>query len=198
MEELKIYHSVWRDLLILLGGLILCALMVFLICHPKNIFHLIIGWVGVVFTGLGCIIILFDRVIRLISGQPFMKITDKEIIFYGMGQTVIKFDDVESFSVAETNNQNYIVIHYKPHVERSKMDKAGKFSRFIRSVNYTLVGGQEAFSTVGTCIKAQELCNLLNQRLKERNRKNLLGNRSFSNAGKENDAYHCSQIETYN
>ena len=166
MEEIKIYNSAWRGLLLHLGCLVCCAISVFLIYHPENIFHLIIGWVGVVFFVFGYIIILLDIAIQSVTGQPFMTITDKDIILHGRKQTVIKFADVESFSVVKMNKQKFIVIHYKPNVERTKMDKAGTFGRFIRSINYMLVGGQETISTIGTSMDTQELCNMLNERLK--------------------------------
>jgi len=64
--------------------------------------------------------------------------------------------------------QEFIVVHYKSGVERQKLDKANALDRSFRKLNRRLVGAQETISTTGMAMKAQELCNLLNERLGRR------------------------------
>lgn len=48
------------------------------------------------------------------------------------------------------------------------VDDANAFDRSIRKLNRRLVNAQENISTTGTGMKAQELCDLLNERLKRK------------------------------
>ena len=48
------------------------------------------------------------------------------------------------------------------------MDEANALDRSIRKLNSRLVNAQENISTTGTGMKAQELCNLLSERLKRK------------------------------
>ena len=134
MEEIRIYHSPWRMLLLALGCCLFVALSILMLNHPKNGFHVLVAWLGIAFFGLG--------------GH---------------------FADVKSFQVVKMRDQKFIAIHYKPDVEQQKMDEAGTMSRNIRSLNRRLVNAQETISTTGTGMKSQELCDLLNERLR-RNR----------------------------
>ena len=64
--------------------------------------------------------------------------------------------------------QKFVTIHYKPDVEQQKMNEASTIGRSIRSLNRRLVNAQENISTNGTGMKAEELCDLLNERLKRK------------------------------
>ena len=169
MEEIRIYHSPWRMLLLALGCLVFVALSILMLNHPKNGFHVLVAWLGIAFFGLGGLYMLYSTFKERLTGKPFLTITDTCIISQGVKQTVINFADVKSFQVVKMRDQKFVAIHYKPSVEQQKMDEAGTMSRNIRSLNRRLVNAQETISTTGTGMKSQELCDLLNERLR-RNR----------------------------
>mgnify|MGYP006916139457 FL=1 len=165
METIKIYHSPWRMLLLVLASFAIAVAGFFMTIHSPKGFHIVVGWIGVVFFGLGGLYMLYVTLKERLTGKPFLTITDEAIICEGMKQTVIRFADVKSFNVVKMRNQEFVAIHYKPVVERQKMDKANVLDRSVRKLNRQLVNAQENISTTGTGMKAEVLCDLLNERL---------------------------------
>lgn len=168
METIRIYHSTWRMLLLALVSLAFAVAGFFMAIHSTKGFHIVVGWIGVVFFGLGGLNMLFVMLKERLTSKPFLTITDEAIIKEWMKQTVIRFADVKSFNVVKVGRQKFIAVHYKPGVEQQKMDEVGALDRYIRKQNRRLVDAQETISTTGMAMKAQELCNLLKERLGRR------------------------------
>lgn len=125
MEEIRIYHSPWRMLLLAFGSLALVALSVSMLNHPKNGFHVFIAWIGIAFFGLCGLYIFYVTFKERLTGKPFLLITDTCIISQGLKQTTINFADVKSFEVVKMKDQKFVAIHYKSNVEQQKMDEVG-------------------------------------------------------------------------
>ncbi|MBQ8467588.1 MAG: hypothetical protein IJ546_07850 [Prevotella sp.] len=164
METVRIYHSTWRMLLLALASLAFAVAGFLMAIHSTKGFHIVVGWIGVVFFGLGGLYMLYATLKERLTGKPFLTITDEAVIMEGIKQAVILFADVESFNVVKMGRQEFVAVHYKPDVERQKLDEANTFGRSIRWLNLRLVNAQENISTTGTGMKAQELCDLLNER----------------------------------
>lgn len=167
METIRIYHSTWRMLLLAIVSLAMAVGGYLMAIHSPKGFHIVVGWIGVVFFGLGCLYMLYGMLKERLTGKPFLTITDETVIMEGMKQAVIRFADVESFNVVKMGKQEFVAVHYKPGVELKKMDEANGLDRSIRKLNRQLVNAQENISTTGTDMKAQELCDLLNERMKQ-------------------------------
>lgn len=167
METVRIYHSMWRMLLLAIVSLAMAVGGYLMAIHSPKGFHIVVGWIGVVFFGLGGLYMLYGMLKERLTGKPFLTITDEAIIMDGMKQAVIRFADVESFNVVKMGKQEFVAVHYKPGVELKKMDEANGLDRSIRKLNRQLVNAQENISTTGTDMKAQELCDLLNERMKQ-------------------------------
>ena len=166
MEKIKIYHSPWRMLILALACLALVVGSFFMLEHTKDVFHLVVAWIGIVFFSLCGMYMLYAMLKERLTGKPFLTITDEGIISEGVKQTVIHFADVESFEVVKMRKQQFVAVHYKPRVEQQKLNEAGTLSRNVRNLNRKLVNAQENISTVGTGMKAEVLCDLLNERLR--------------------------------
>ena len=166
METIRIYHSTWRMLLLALASLTFAVAGFLMAIHSPKGFHIVVGWIGVVFFGLGGLYMLYGTLKERLTGKPFLTITDEAVIMDGMKQAVIRFADVKSFNVVKMGKQEFVAVHYKPGVELKKMDEANGLDRSIRKLNLQLVNAQENISTTGTDMKAQELCDLLNERMK--------------------------------
>lgn len=166
METVRIYHSTWRMLLLVLLSLAFAVAGFFMIIHSPKGFHIVVGWISVVFFGLGGLYMLYGTLKERLTGKPFLTITDEAVIMDGMKHAVIRFADVKSFNVVKMGRQEFVAVHYKPGVERQKLDEANALDRSIRKLNQRLVNVQESISTNCTGIEAQELCDLLNERLK--------------------------------
>lgn len=167
METIRIYHSTWRMLLLAIVSLAMAVGGYLMAIHSPKGFHIVVGWIGVVFFGLGGLYMLYGMLKERLTGKPFLTITDEAVIMEGMKQAVIRFADVESFNVVKMGKQEFVAVHYKPGVELKKMDEANGLDRSIRKLNRQLVNAQENISTTGTDMKAQELCDLLNERMKQ-------------------------------
>ena len=51
METVRIYHSSWRMLLLVLLSLAFAVAAFFMAIHSPKGFHIVVGWIGVVFFG---------------------------------------------------------------------------------------------------------------------------------------------------
>ena len=113
---------------------------------------------------------LYNTFKRILKNEPYLTITADRIIYQGLRPFVVNFADVESFTMVKVENQKLIAIHYKPNVELQKMDETSFVGRIFRSFNKHVINAQDTLSAVGTNMKAQELCDLLNERLEVHNR----------------------------
>lgn len=160
MEEVRIYHSVWLMLLIGFTSLVLAVLSIIELLN-----HRVSGWIGLLF-GLGGLTWLYRLMKERLAGHPFITITDESIIYSGCE---IRFADVESFKLLTTYQgyfiANYIGIRYKKDVERQKMENANLVRRLVLKYRLAVSGMHTAIYVTGASIKAQKLCDLLNDRL---------------------------------
>ena len=168
MQEIKIYHSVWRTLLLLLcGAAFTYASVMILMDSRTNFFMNIIAVMGVVFFGLGSLFMLIMVVRERLAHQPFMTITDKSVIVRGTQAFVVNFSDVQSFKMIHVGSQKFVAIHYKPNVEVQKMEDASFLGRMVRRINMGVGDAQEHLGTTGMSMKIEELFGILNDRLKQ-------------------------------
>ena len=154
-------------MMLLLGASLLFILAGIFILHMhRNIFHLVVGWVSILFFGFCGIMLLFSFLKERLFGQAHLIINDEELTYRRFRTIHVRFADVASFEVRKFGENDFIAINYKPDVERQIMQNASIFSYLLRSMNKRLIDAQESISVVGINIKADELCHLLNERLK--------------------------------
>lgn len=67
METIRIYHSPWRILLLALASLAFAVASFFMAIHSPKGFHIVVGWISVVFFGLGGLYMLYS--IRKLNRQ---------------------------------------------------------------------------------------------------------------------------------
>ena len=166
MEEIRIYHSVWRMLLMSIGSLAFAAIGWTLLDSPRT--NHVIAWIGIIFFGLGGIALLYWLIKERVTGQPFLTITEEQIVCNGGWKRYeIRFADVKSFVLLSGRQNKIIGIRYKKGVERRKMEEASLVGRLARKFNLEVSGTQESISVSGVSVKAQELCDILNSRLQK-------------------------------
>ena len=170
MQEIKIYHSVWKSLLlVILGFSFTIFLWRMLQIPPANtpFFIKLITWIGLLFLGFCSLYMLFLLLHQLLTRQPYLTITDQCVIIKTVRTQVINFADVNSFELITYRNNKFIGIHYKRGVANRKNKGANRFDRIIRNLNKRLVNTPETISTTCLTMKTEQLCNLLNERLKQ-------------------------------
>ena len=169
VEEIRIYHSVWRMLLLSIGSLAFAFMGCVMTCSPR-IGNVIMGWIGVVFFGLGGLGLLYWLLKERLTGQPYLTITEKSVIYNGGWKRFeIRFADVNSFVLLGGKRNKMIGIRYKEGVEWQKMEDASLVGRLARKFSIAVSGTQESISLSGVSMKAQELCHILNERLRHVN-----------------------------
>lgn len=67
MEDIRIYHSPWQMLLLALASLAFAVAGFFMAIHSPKGFHIVVGWISVVFFGMGGLYMLYS--IRKLNRQ---------------------------------------------------------------------------------------------------------------------------------
>lgn len=166
MEVVKIYYSLLRIMLLLLASILFVLAGIFILHMHRNVFELVVGWVGTLFFGCCGILYLYSLLKERLFDQAHLTINDEELTYRRYKTTHVRFSDVASFEVREFNGHDFIAINYKPDVERQMMQNASIFGYLYRSMNKRLINALDSISVTDISITADELCHLLNQRLK--------------------------------
>ena len=155
-------------LLMGIGGLAFAVLSLDILDTPQpRPGNVIIGYIGIVFFGLGGLALIYWALKERLTGRPFLTITDEGIVYNGgWKQYEIRFVDVNSFVLLGGRQNKFIGIRFKKGVESQKMEDASFIGRLARKFNLAVSGTQESISLSGVPMKAQELCDILNERLK--------------------------------
>ena len=161
MEEIKVYHSSWKNYLSLLFTLVLLGTSVWLFMErPQDInFGTIITTIGILITLVSTLYTAYPMIRERLTGQPYCIITDHSLIINEKNGIEIRFADVEKFHISKLNNKQ-ILIRYKDNKSEPKKDGilgrlSNRFSDYIADTN-------EGINASGLTYDPQELCNLLN------------------------------------
>lgn len=109
MNEIKIYHSVWKTALTILADLLIVALGVFAIRMGSTP---VIAWFLVVFFCVAILITAYPLLKERITKQPSITITDESVKVSGGKSQEIRFADVDSFVLKKFIVSSMIVINY--------------------------------------------------------------------------------------
>ncbi len=146
-------------ILFVLGG-------IFILHMHRNVFELVVGWVGILVFGCFGIILLFSFLKERLFGQAHLTIDDEELTYRRFRTIHVRFADIASFEVREFGDNEFVAINYKPDVEQQMMQNASIFGYLIRSMNKRLIDALDSISVTDISMTADELCHLLNERLK--------------------------------
>lgn len=166
MKEIKIYSSLWRMMLLILACLLFVFAGIFILHMHRNMFHLVVGWVSILVFGCFGIILLFSFLKERLFGQAHLTINDEELTYRRFRTIHVRFADVASFEVREIGDNEFVAINYKPDVERQMMQDASIFGYLYRSMNKRLIDAPESISVTDISLTANELCHILNERLR--------------------------------
>lgn len=68
METIRIYHSTWRMLLLAIVSLAMAVGGYLMAIHSPKGFHIVVGWIGVVFFGVCGIYMLYGMLKERLTG----------------------------------------------------------------------------------------------------------------------------------
>lgn len=170
-EEIKIYRSVWRNVLLILCSFAFVAISVLILFSENKKPGLdIVAWIGILFFGLGGLLIAYDIFKEQVTRTPYLIITDKKVAINSWRSWEASFADVETFFLISHSTAGMIGITYKTDIEAQRLDNASQLGRAVRHFNVKLAGAQDAIAANGLTVNPQALCDLLNERLEEFNR----------------------------
>jgi hypothetical protein len=165
MEEIKIYHSIRKNIAIMAVCFVFVALGVYQLLHGD---HAFIVWAGILFFGIGGLFFVFLMLRERINHRPYYVIADEYVMMdSGMKKWKVSFADVEEFYLINVMSSKQIGIRYKKEIEFQKMNDASSAGRTIRKMNERIAGVQEALPADDLTIKPQQLCDMLNMKLKK-------------------------------
>jgi hypothetical protein len=174
MEEIKIYHSIWKNLPTILISLVFTILCIYALTQGKG--SPLWVWAGLLFFGLGGLFMLFMLLRERLFHKPYITITDDKVIVNHVGRIwEYNLADIHRFDLHEYRGWyrfyfsiDIISVHYKRNVEARKMNEAKGIDRMTRKMSVTMMNAQEGIKADQLTMKPKQLCNLLNKRLKQR------------------------------
>ena len=125
-----------------------------------------LAWISILFFGGGGLFVLFLILRERICDKAYYIITDKSVLVDGMKKWEVRFADVEEFYLINVKSSKQIGIKYKKEVELQKFEDASKAGRAVRRFNKSVAGSQESLPVDGLTIKPKDLCEILNERVK--------------------------------
>lgn len=169
MREIRIYHSIWRNIPLLAVCFVFAAMGVLILLDGDRSF---LAWAGILFFGGGGLFVLFLILRERITHTPYYIITDDGIIMNsGLKTYEVHFTDVECFYLTKVGTARgkttLIGIQYKESIELQKFEDASKAGRAVRRFNKSVAGSQETLPADGLTIKPKDLCEILNERVKD-------------------------------
>ena len=175
MEKIKIYHSVWKNLPTIFILLVFTIIFIYAMAQGKDTPLWV--WGGMIFFGLGFLFMLFLVLRERLFHKPYITITDEKIVVNHVGRIwEYNLADINRFELHEYKgygprfffSEAIISVHYKSSVETQKMNEAKGMDRINRKMNNAMINAQEGIHASKLTIKPKQLCDLLNERLKQR------------------------------
>lgn len=169
-EKIKIYQSIWKILPLAVGGLLIGLLCTILTKsdNPDSTGRLM-GWFGVIFGIGGGAIILLGPILHRLLHTPYIIIHNDRIDFYQPSKytyQTIYFNDVKMFHVSKVSSAEYIAVDYKSEAMKQEREKASDIKRKLMNINFRITGSIANINATKMTIKAEDICSILNNRLK--------------------------------
>ena len=167
MEEVKVYHSLWKNAVLVATCLVFAVSAIhFLVRHPES--NPILPWLVVLFFGLGGLFMVWFVLKERITHTPYYVITRESVVVNsGVKQWEVRFADVEEFFLTSVASSKLIGILYNRDGAWAKEEDSGSVSRMVRKMNTKIAGAGEALPADDLTVKPQQLCDLLNERLRD-------------------------------
>lgn len=163
MNEIKIYHSVWKNAITIIISLTMAGLGIFVGIREGEFTWIV--WMAIVIFGLGGLFMAYMVIKDKIAHRPFLIITDEYVRMNAGKGYDIRYADVDAFFMTRIWSNKHIGIAYKKEVEARKMEEAKEVGRAVRRFNTKIIGTPEAIPAYDLTMKPGEIIELLNERL---------------------------------
>ena len=163
MNEIKIYHSVWKNAITVIACLAMAGLGIFASLQKGGMPWFV--WMAIAFIGLCGLFMAYLVVKEKITHRPYLVITDESVRINSGKRWEVRFADVDSFFLTKVWSAKMIGITYKKEIEARKMEDAKEVGRALRRFNTKIAGTPEAIAASDLTMKPKEIIEILNERL---------------------------------
>lgn len=163
MNEIKIYHSVWKNAITIISCLAFAGLGIFAGLRKGGMPWIV--WMAIAIFALGGLFMAYMVVKEKIAHQPFLIITDEYVRMNSGKGYDIRYADVDAFFMTRVWSAKMIGIAYKKEIEARKMEDAKDVGRAVRRFNAKIAGTPEAIPANDLTMKPKEIIEILNERL---------------------------------
>ena len=163
MNEIKIYHSVWKNAITIIACLAMAGLGIFAGLRKGGMPWIV--WMAIVFFALGGLFMAYMVVKEKIAHQPYLIISDEYVRMNSGKGYDIRYADVDAFFMTRVWSAKMIGIAYKKEIEAGKMEEAKDVGRAVRRFNAKIAGTPEAIAANDLTMKPEEIIKILNERL---------------------------------
>lgn len=129
------------------------------------------GWLSVIFFGGGGLILGVTTLYNAINRIPYLIIYDDRVeqyVQFKAGYNTIYLADIKSFRLIKINSTMQIAIDYKdPYLlKKMKSRSTSGIVKKLMAFNFYVTGAIETIYVSNLIMKENDICNLLNERLK--------------------------------
>ena len=170
-EEVRVYHSVWKNLMLGFLSLLIAGTAGFLLQDSNSRLDTVdelIFWSGLILFGAGGLFIIISILYNKSQNRPLFIIYNDRIDCYVQiksAYTSIYYVDVEQFRLVNLRSVKFIAIDYKETPLANKMDSASVLMRWGLKFNRNVTGAIENLPADSLTMKANDILELLNNRL---------------------------------
>lgn len=171
IKEIRIYHSLWKNMLLTIGCFVFAASGYFILhdantSWPTKVF---VGIGSMIFFGCGGMFVFLMTLYNITTHIPFLIIHDDRLDIYEQRKRTyrtIYFKDVERFRQISIYSNNYIAIDYYAKPLKRKMEEASYLTQRMMKFNVSVSGSIESFPVQNLTMSGKAICNILNNRMK--------------------------------
>ena len=171
IKEIRIYHSLWKSMLLTIGCFVFAAGGIFILhdvntSWPTKVF----GGIGsMVFFGCGGIFMFMLTLYNIITRMPFLIIYDDRFDIYEQRKRnyrTVYFRDVNHFRLISIYSNKFIAIDYREMPLLHKMEESSGLIQRMMKFNVSVSGAIESILVQNLTMSGKTICNILNERLK--------------------------------
>lgn len=168
-EEIRVYQSLWKNMLLVIG----CLALVFGGCTIIRISDFWVtkvfgGWLCVAFFGCRGLFIFIVTLYNRIHHAPVLTIYENRLEIHEQIKGVnyiVNFADVKGFRLIKVKSVKMIAIDYEPTTLTHKIEEASKVKQQMMIYNLKKTGAIENIAVHNLTMRGKDICDLLNVRL---------------------------------
>lgn len=172
-EEIRVYQSLWKNLLLGICGLLFAIMGIFIIADDncRMVTKIIGGWLGSIFFGVGGLSICIMTLYNYVRHIPYLVIYKDRIEIYVQIKASYKtvyFKDVQKFRLITIGSSKQIAIDYHPRyiAQRMKSHTTSNFIKMIMRFNIIWIGAIETILASNLSMERTDILRILNEHLK--------------------------------